>query len=97
MVKEELENNQIISEFIGEEKDPSKLTYHSSYDSLMPVIEHIHLNYLKRNIEGRKLQYTINYLLDGGYRFDNGEEYNSVEFSLKNLYKRVVLYIQSIR
>lgn len=47
MTKEELENNQIISEFIGE--------------------------------------------------FRNGEKYNSVEFSLENLYKRVVLFIQSIK
>lgn len=67
------------------------LGYEYSYDSLIHVIEKLHIEHYKQGIEGRNLMYTIQHLLNGGYKYGSESSLPTLPFSLENLWSRVVL------
>lgn len=69
------------------------LDYEHSYDTLIPVIEKLHLDHYKNDIEGRDLMYTIKLLLGGVWQFGSETPLPPLDFSIENLWSRVVLAI----
>lgn len=75
-----------------------EMQYHKSWDWIMPVIEKINSTHNKNTangsiIVGRDLQYTIQYLLSGGYGFTEHKR-ETVFFTLENIWERAVLFIK---
>jgi hypothetical protein len=70
------------------------LTYNHSLDSLIPVIEKIRDRFLKKGIDGREdLMYTFQYLLDGGYKFGALTPLPKLNFSVENIWSRIVMML----
>jgi hypothetical protein len=66
--------------------------YHVSWDWLMEVVEKINKEQQAKDAI-RDLNYTITYLLAKGYGYTDFERLRTT-FTLKNLWRRVVLYCQ---
>lgn len=67
---------------------------YSTLDSLMVVVEKIHNNHYKNDIEGRDIFYTLRILLGGGYIFQDNIKYEKLEFTKGNLLKRINLFLE---
>ncbi len=70
------------------------LSYNCCLDTLIPVLEKIRDKYIKKVIDGREdLMYTFQYLLDGGYKFGSEQPLPKINFSVENLWERIVMML----
>lgn len=70
------------------------INYAESWDNIMLVVDAINLK-IKHGVEGRDAMYTINYLLNWGYKFGSDKELPLLPLTLENLYARCVMYAKS--